>query len=150
MIVNVSDQQTVLKISLDQVKGIVCQVLAAENQSCDEVNIYLVDTAVISQLHQQFFDDPSPTDCITFPMDPQEELMPYRILGEVFVCPATAIEYALKYRKDAWEETTLYIVHGLLHLLGYDDLEAEDRKQMKQAEARHMRKLKKLHLQLTS
>ena len=150
MIVNVNDQQSVLKISIDQVKDIVCQVLAEEKQSCDEVTIYLVETALISQLHQEFFNDPSPTDCITFPMDHQDEMMPYRILGEVFVCPATAIEYAVKHQKDAWEETTLYIVHGLLHLLGYDDLDAEDRKQMKQAEVRHMRKLKKLHLQLTS
>ena len=64
--------------------------------------------------------------------------------------PATAVEYAQKYRKDPFDETTLYIVHGLLHLLGYDDLNEEDRKKMRKAEARHMRQLKKLRLHLTS
>jgi probable rRNA maturation factor len=151
VIVNVTDQQSALKISFAQVQHVVCHVLAEENQSCDEVNIHFVDTPTISQLHQEFFNDPSPTDCITFPVDNQDDLnLLYRILGEVFVCPATAVEYAAKHHKDPFEETTLYIVHGLLHLLGYDDLNREDRKQMKQAEARHMRKLKKLCLQLTS
>lgn len=150
VIVNVSDQQSNLKISVDQVQQIVRQVLAEEGQTCDEVSISFVDTSVISKLHQEFFDDPSPTDCITFPLDGLEDSTPYRILGEVFVCPATAVEYAQKYQKDPFDETTLYLVHGILHLLGYDDLNEEDRKKMRKAEARHMRKLKKLRLHLTS
>lgn len=150
MIVNVFDQQSDLKIVLDEVRQIVLQVLADEGQECDEVNIYFVDTQVISQLHKDFFNDPSPTDCITFPIDDTIGLIPYRLLGEVFVCPATALAYAGKYRKDPLEETTLYIVHGLLHLIGYDDIDNDDRKEMKKAEARHMRQLKKLHLQMTS
>ena len=150
VIVNVIDQQSDLQISLDQVENIAKQVIEDEGQKCDEVNIYFVDTEAISDLHNQFFNDPSPTDCISFPIDDEEnQMLPYRILGEVFVCPATAIEYAKKNQKDPLEETTLYIVHGLLHLMGYDDLNGEDRKIMQKSQTAHMRKLKKLRLQLT-
>lgn len=151
MIVNVSDQQLALKISIDEVQRLVDRVISNEGQHCDEVNIYFVDTPTICQLHEEFFQDPSPTDCMTFPMDEEEEEdFHYRILGEVFVCPATAIAYAAQHKIDPYEETTLYIIHGLLHLMGFDDLEEEDCQLMRQAEARHMQELKKLNLQLHS
>lgn len=149
MIVNVRNKQKSLKISPDQVIKVVEWVLEEDGEICDEVSVYFVNTSTIAALHQEFFNDPSPTDCISFPIDDHESLMPYRILGEIFICPATALDYAKQHQKDPYEETTLYIVHGLLHLMGYDDREVADRKWMKQAERRHMRNLKKLHLQLT-
>jgi probable rRNA maturation factor len=145
VIVHVSDEQNALKFSEDLVKRLVQKVIEEEKQICDEVSIYFVDRESISQLHDQFFDDPSPTDCISFPMDEIEEL-DYRILGEVFVCPQTAIEYTKTHQTDPYEETTLYIVHGLLHLMGYRDIEEEEIKLMRQAEQRQMTLLKKLDL----
>lgn len=151
MIINVADQQTSLEISIDQVKQLVQQVIMKEGQACDEVNIYFVDTATICQLHEQFFDDPSPTDCISFPIDEDEgEEVHSRLLGEVFVCPATAIAYAIEHKANAYTETTLYLVHGLLHLMGYDDLEEEDISIMRRAEELHMQNLHSLNLQLQS
>jgi probable rRNA maturation factor len=149
VLVNVIDQQSALNISIDQVQQVVHHVLHEEGQTCDEVSIYFVDTATICRLHEQFFQDPSTTDCISFPMDEEEDdEFPYRILGEVFVCPDTAIAYAKQHLGDFYEETTLYIVHGLLHLMGYDDVHENDCQLMRQAEARHMRELKKFNLQL--
>lgn len=148
MIVNVINEQTALKISVDQVQQLVQQVIRQEGQVCDEVSIYFVDSCVISQLHEQFFDDPSLTDCISFPMDTQEQDSHYRLLGEVFICPATAIDYAAKHEGDAYQETTLYIIHGLLHLMGHKDLEEQDISLMREAEARHMQSLEMLNLQL--
>lgn len=148
MIIDVVDRQKALKFSLALVKSIVKQVINEEQQKCHEVSICFVDTANICELHEQFFDDPSPTDCISFPMD--EEGEPYRVLGEVFVCPETALEYAKSHQLDPYEETTLYIVHGLLHLMGYRDMDEEDIVQMRQAEQRHMTKLKEMNLVLTA
>lgn len=151
MIVNVIDQQTALKISIDQVQRLTQQVIKKEGQTCDEVNIYFVDSPTISQLHEQFFDDPSPTDCISFPMDDdQGEEIHSRLLGEVFVCPATAISYAAEHEGDTYQELSLYLVHGLLHLMGYDDIEEEDILLMRQAEERHMQNLRSLDLFLQS
>lgn len=149
MIVNIIDQQTDLKIPVDQVKKLVQQVIQEEGQQCDEVNLYFVDTPTICQLHEQFFNDPSPTDCISFPIDEEQgEEVHSRLLGEIFVCPATAITYAAEHQENPYKETTLYIVHGLLHLMGYDDLEDEDISLMRQAEERHMQNLQALDLQL--
>ena len=70
------------------------------------------------------------------------------MLGEVFVCPATAIAYAAEHGNDPHQETSLYIVHGLLHLMGYDDLDDASILLMRQAEERHMNQLQTLGLLL--
>lgn len=147
MIVNIINEQFALDIAIEQVERLVKKVIESEEQTCDEVNVYFVDTPTISQLHEQFFNDSSSTDCISFPMD-EEEGEQYRLLGEVFICPATAIDYAAKNQGNAYQETSLYIVHSLLHLMGYDDIEEEDICLMRRAEERHMQKLQSLGLQL--
>ena len=141
MNVDVINKQTSLNISTENVQLIVKEVLYLENKTCDEIAVYFVDTAEISALHEKFFDDPSPTDCISFPIDSQEKT-DYCILGDVFVCPQTAIEYASQHNTDSHSETTLYIVHGILHLLGYDDITEKDYVIMKKKESKHMDNLK--------
>ena len=67
----------------------------------------------------------------------------YTILGDVFVCPETAVDYANTHDLAPYHELSLYIVHGLLHLMGYDDILEEDRNEMRKAEEKHMKHLKK-------
>ncbi len=148
MLVHIFNQQTDLPLDENQVRNLVKKVLEQERQTCDEVSLYFVSIDEISQLHQKFFNDPSPTDCISFPLDQDEESDSYQILGEVFVCPAMAIEYAQANHLDPYEETTLYVIHGLLHLMGYDDIEESEIKQMRHAEAKHLKQIKKLNLLL--
>ncbi len=115
----------------------ICKTVAqGENETFDEVAVFLVSKEEISRLHDEYFEDPTVTDCITFPLDgPDEE---YRVLGDIFVCPEVAIEYAKENNLNSLEECALYIVHGMLHLFGYDDIKEKDRKVMKQAEKRYM------------
>ncbi len=138
------DQQSDLVVLSESVAPIVKHVLKIEGRSTDEVAIYFVSTEEICRLHQDFFADPSPTDCISFPLDDQQTTG-YHILGEVFVCPKTAMDYVLtsseEFTEDIYTETTLYLIHGLLHLLGYDDIEDADRQNMRDAEQRVMRSL---------
>lgn len=136
-----------LSIPKPKVKKIVKAVVSYEAKNYDEVAIHFISTEEICKLHEQFFQDPSPTDCISFPMDLDDQ-DGYRVLGEVFICPQTAIDYATKHRTNPHAETTLYIVHGLLHLMGYDDIDKKDRTKMRSAEKRHMRHLQELNLVL--
>ena len=102
-------------------KRVVTFVLDQCLTSCDEIGLYFVTKKQIGQLHAQFFQDPTPTDCITFPLDQD-------FLGEIFVCPKVAQEY------DPYHphlEATLYIIHGILHLLGFNDIEQKERDKMK-------------------
>lgn len=146
MKVDVFNKQKNLQVSVPAVKKIVEAVITLEKQWCDEVSISFVTTKKICELHQEYFNDPNTTDCISFPMD--DESSEYRVLGEVFICPQTAIDYTHLHGGNAYEECTLYIIHGLLHLMGYDDLEPRLKAIMRRAEKKHMTNLKKLNLHL--
>lgn len=74
--------------------------------------------------------------------------MGYRVLGDIFVCPQTAVDYATRRDGDPYWEMTLYVVHGLLHLMGYDDIEPKERRRMRAAERRQMKALTTLGLLL--
>ena len=119
--------------------ALVQEVVALEKRSYSEVSIHFIGETAMKRLHQQYFHDSSLTDCISFPVDCESQS--YRLLGDVFVCPRVALAYALKNQGDPYSELSLYIVHGLLHLMGYDDIKEKDRKRMRAAEERQMRHL---------
>lgn len=135
-----------LPIKISSVKKAVKAVLELEKTEYDEVSIYFVGIKTISSLHEEFFQDPTPTDCISFPIDGPKIGPQYSILGEVFICPEVAIQYAKKHSIDPLEEVTLYLVHGLLHLIGYDDIDPKDRNIMRKKEKRCMHSLKQENL----
>lgn len=95
--------------------------------SCEEIGIYFVTTRKISQLHEEFFSDPSATDCITFPIDKS-------YLGEIFICPKIALAYASEHQLCPKKELFLYLIHGILHLSGLDDQTEEERRVMRKKE----------------
>jgi len=140
--VQVTSSQDIIKVDPLQIETIVACVLKEKQVHCDEVSIHLASLEEIAEMHGEFFDDPTPTDCITFPIDDSDEEEFYKVLGEVFVCPEVALNYANEHHLLFEEELTLYIVHGLLHLLGFDDIEDEDRIEMRKQEAFLMHLLK--------
>ena len=135
MITTVYNKQKDLPLSIANIKLMVPFLLRTLKISTDEVIIHFVSKSSIGKVHDSIFSDPSPTDCISFPIDdPKTPEGKHRILGEVFVCPKVAIEYAQQQKLDPHEETTLYIIHGILHLLGYDDLDPSSRRTMRRME----------------
>ena len=125
MRIEIFDQQSDIELEIKNVKEIIIFIVDELKIKCDEIAFYFVDKKTISKLHLQFFNDPTETDCITLPLDRMGS-KPYCFLGEVFVCPSVGIEYALKHNLDPLEEIYLYMIHGLLHLIGYDDIEEVD------------------------
>ena len=135
--ISCTNAQKDLKISTSQVQVLVELVLENLEVKCDEISIHFVEKKVISRLHLTHFNDPSSTDCISFPMDtPSIESELPIILGDVFVCPHTAIAYALKNNTSPYLEVSLYIIHGILHLLGFKDIKKEDKAKMRAQEKR--------------
>ena len=135
-IIEIYQKQRKLPIASASVEAAVLFLLKAKRVACQEIALHFVSKKAIAALHKEYFNDPTPTDCISFPLDPQF------CLGEVFICPEVALAYAKEHQLDPYEETTLYLVHGFLHLLGYDDIEASDRRRMKKEEARCLNLLK--------
>ena len=74
--------------------------------------VFLVDDAEIGRVHGDYFDDPSPTDVITFPLGNY---------GEILVGVETARRQAGEFGAEFDRELALYVVHGVLHLCGYED-----------------------------
>ena len=142
MAILVFNKQKDLKLPAKAVKDLVGAVISHENEECGDISIYFVSEKMICQLHDDFFQDPSPTDCISFPLESRP------LSGEVFVCPRTAVLYAEQKGLDPYQETALYVVHGLLHLMGYDDLTANERRTMRKKEKSCMRELNNLNVSL--
>ncbi len=104
-----------------------------------ELSLLLVDTAAMSRLHEQWMGEPGPTDVLAFPMD---ELRPGppagatgdaqepRLLGDVVLCPQVAADQAAVAGHPTADELDLLCAHGILHLLGYDHEEPEEKREM--------------------
>ena len=91
-----------------------------------ELSVLLVDVETMTRLHVQWMDEPGPTDVLSFPQD-DEEHGGVRILGDVVMAPAVA---ARNNPDDPAAELRLLLVHGILHILGYDHETAEERAAM--------------------
>ncbi|MDD3180185.1 MAG: rRNA maturation RNase YbeY [Opitutaceae bacterium] len=93
---------------------------------------FLTDVA-LAGIHGAFLNNPATTDVITFEGEPA-----YGTAGEICVSVDTARTYARKHGSDFSTELTLYLVHGWLHLAGYDDLQPAEKRRMRAAEKRAM------------
>ena len=142
--ISLHNVQRDLPLSTHHVRKVVSFLLKELKISTDEIIIHFVSEPKICQLHKKYFNDPSSTDCITFPLDsPQEKNNTYHILGEAFICPKTALTYSKRLRIDPYEELYRYLVHCILHLIGYDDILPQERAKMKRKERMCLKKLAK-------
>lgn len=100
-----------------------------------ELSILFVDEPAMERLHVQWMDEPGPTDVLSFPMDEltpgtPDRTAPEGLLGDVVLCPSVAARQAAEAGHSAVEEMLLLTVHSILHLLGYDHMEEDERKVM--------------------
>jgi len=100
-----------------------------------EVSILLVDEDTMSAYHEKYLGEPGPTDVLSFPMDelrpPTDgEEPPMGLLGDIVLCPAVTERQAPEHHRTASEEAEYLLVHGLLHLLGYDHASPEEHAEM--------------------
>ncbi|MDN3508169.1 MAG: rRNA maturation RNase YbeY [Simkaniaceae bacterium] len=121
--------QTAIPIDTDSVIDLTRRFLHFYKKTPETVEIHFVTKEEIGKIHAQFFDDPTPTDCISLPIDDV-------VLGTVFVCPQVAQEYVHEHGGDLYREISLYLIHALLHLLGYDDIDEKDLAEMRAQERR--------------
>jgi len=134
--VSVYDEQQDLPIAATAVKRLVRLVLSWAEVRTDEVDVHLYSAPAMATLHQALFDDPSDTDCITLPIDSLESIAEdgKHTLGECFVCPVVAMRYVTEQGGDVEQELARYLVHCLLHLMGYEDKTKEGQAMMRAKE----------------
>jgi probable rRNA maturation factor len=99
-----------------------------------ELNILFIDPGPMAELHKRWLDLEGPTDVMSFPMDelrPGTEDDPAEgVLGDICICPQVAQAQAQEAGHSAAEEMLMLATHGMLHLLGYDHAEPEEREEM--------------------
>ena len=86
--------------------------------SLEQVEISILSDKAIAEVHGEFFQDPTPTDVITFHH------------GELLLGAGVVAENARQYGHQPSDEAALCVIHGMLHLAGWDDLTAKDAKKM--------------------
>lgn len=119
-------------IPVDEVRLIdaVRAVLHGANVTSCEVSLTIVDNARMHELNRRHLDHDYPTDVLSFLLGFDGQ----RLDGEVIVSADYAAAEAARYGWPAQDELLLYVVHGVLHLVGYDDTTPEAAAQMRQQE----------------
>jgi probable rRNA maturation factor len=132
----ITNRQRDRKVDTRRVREVAAAVLAEAGQGA-ELGINFVSAKRSAEVNWQFLQHEGPTDIITFDYGSTLE----RLFGEMFICVPEAVRQAAEFG-TTWEAELLrYVIHGILHLRGYDDLEPTKRRVMKREENRLVRKL---------
>ncbi|MDP3879704.1 MAG: rRNA maturation RNase YbeY [Dehalococcoidales bacterium] len=133
-------------IEADWLERVAGKVLAAQGiESGVEMGLVIVGQEKIQQLNRDYLEEDEPTDVLSFAMLPEplaQDVTPFivppdgvRHLGEVIIAYSQAVIQAEEHRHSVKKEVALLIIHGVLHLLGYDHDEPDSEREMKAREA---------------
>ena len=140
----IANRQRTKIINTRLLRQIAEDVLAHLKVEKVELGITLVGAKAMARVNWQFLQHVGPTDVITFDhMEKRKAESGKRkeLHGELFVCVDEAVGQAKEFKSSWQSEVVRYVVHGVLHLLGHDDLKPALQRKMKQEENRQMRRL---------
>jgi probable rRNA maturation factor len=144
MTIVISNRQRTKKINLRLLKQIAQALLVELKIENAELGINLVAAREMTLINETFLKHEGSTDVITFDYGGGAHGVTRPTLhGEIFICVDEAIVYAKEFKTNWQSEIVRYIVHGVLHLLGHDDLKPDSRRKMKRVENLLLRKLSK-------
>ncbi len=132
--IHLTNNQQLLRIDQQVITEVVTGTLKAEAVASAEIVIALVDDETIHSVNREYLQHDFPTDVISFLYDSNEPTTHddtsrgagLWIDGELVISTETAIREARNYEWNPLDELRLYLVHGLLHLCGYDDQSDSD------------------------
>ncbi len=161
--IEISNRQSALPIDADRLIHVAQAVLAGEQVAAATITIGIVDDPTIHDLNRRFLNHDEATDVLSFLLSDNDaeragsvsdgvsratvanasgsfSYSPAspRLEGDVIVSADTAARMAPQFGWTADDELLLYVVHGLLHLIGFDDLAPEAREEMRAAERKYM------------
>ena len=140
------NRQRTKKINARLLRQIVGALLAELEISEAELGINLVGTPEMTLVNETFLRHAGSTDVITFNHEEKRKAESGKrknLHGELFICVDDAVAQAKEFGSSWQSEIVRYAVHGILHLLGHDDLKPDLRRKMKREENRLVRLLAK-------
>lgn len=144
MEISIANRQRTKKINSRFLKEVVGELFAELKIENAELGIHLVGAKKMAEVNRQFLRHEGSTDVITFDHSTpnfQLSTFNFQLHGELFICVDDALQQAKEFRTSWQSEIMRYVVHGVLHLLGHDDLEPGPRRAMKRIENRLVRRL---------
>ena len=120
------DDRQASPVDLEGLEALAVECLTGEGATNAELSVSFVTEEEMADLHVRYMAEEGPTDVLSFPLDESDEAG-VRILGDVVIAPAVA---ARNNAADPAAEVRLLLVHGILHLLGHDHEEEEERAAM--------------------
>jgi probable rRNA maturation factor len=99
------------------------------NPEC-EISLSFVDVQEMEELHIKWMQEDGPTDVLSFPMDMPESKGDVVTLGDIVISPAVAAQQAASAGHSVEDEMYILATHGLLHILGYDHADPDEKKVM--------------------
>ena len=135
--VAVSNRQRRRKVDTRTLARIARSALDLVHDSDARLSIVLVNDATIAKLNAQYHATSGPTDVLSFDYGEGQ--------GELIISVECAVRQAGRFRRTPARELMLYVVHGILHLHGYNDQAPNDRRRMRTAERRLLSRLSRNH-----
>jgi probable rRNA maturation factor len=136
--ISIAVPQETVPIDRGRMREAVRAVLAGEDVADYEISLAFVDNNTIHRLNQRYLQHDEPTDVLSFPLS---EPNAAKLAGELVLGVEVAAEQAAARGHDVQDELILYVIHGLLHLCGYDDHDDTDRATMRARERHYLRQL---------
>ena len=136
--ISVSNKQRTIKLNIPKIKQQLALILRTVNRADFEVNVQFVSDKIMAKFNQQYRDKSGPTDILSFPMEDEEE----KILGDILIAPAYLKKDAVQRGITFDDRLRLLLIHGVLHLMGYDHITEADYKTMRAREITLEKKLK--------
>lgn len=138
--IEISNRQRVRKLNLRLLEQATATTLEELNIKEAELSIVLVGAKESAEMNEKFLGHEGATDVITFDYSETQKIKG-RLHGEIFICVEEAEKQAKEFKTSRQSELVRYVVHGILHLVGHDDLNPAARKKMKRVEGRLVREL---------
>jgi probable rRNA maturation factor len=136
--VSIASPQELVTLEYSRLKDCARAVLTGEKVREAKVSLAFVDDATIAGLNKRFLEHEGPTDVITFPLSGPGAR---KLEGEVVIGVEVAQREALERGHDVSTELCLYVIHGTLHLCGYDDRSQRDSADMRRKEREYLKQL---------
>ncbi|MCE5282973.1 MAG: rRNA maturation RNase YbeY [Deltaproteobacteria bacterium] len=148
MSISIQNRQDKIKVDLARLRRSLKTLLAAMNHQAGELSLVLVDDAQIRETNRTYLERDRPTNVISFSMKEGEfgHINP-NVLGDIVISVETASRDAQAGNIDFMDEMEFLLIHGLLHLLGYNHEEVgpDKSREMKDKEQELFYRLRQYH-----
>ena len=126
--VQIANRQKRIKVPPALIRKVV-RLAGKDTWAGATISVSLLDHEEMVELNRRFTGRDGDTDVLAFPLEDERE-SEERVVGEIVVCASRAEREARARNVEPAEELLLYVVHGAVHLLGYDDHSAADKRRM--------------------